>query len=142
MGAERATLDQAEALAPQLKRRVLIADDNKDAADGLSLILRNMGHEVRTARDGLEALSAVAEFQPDVVLLDIGMPLLSGYEVARRIREQPGGAQLTLIALTGSSQDEDRHRAAAAGFDHHLAKPTDMAALAELLAPRNSTRLA
>jgi CheY-like chemotaxis protein/anti-sigma regulatory factor (Ser/Thr protein kinase) len=115
-------------------RRILVADDNRDAADSLAEMLRLGGHEVHAAHDGLEAVEAAGWFRPEVAVLDIGMPRLNGYEAARRIREQPWGRAMTLVALTGWGQEEDRRRAAEAGFDHHLTKPVDPAALDTLLA--------
>jgi PAS domain S-box-containing protein len=97
--------------------KIVVADDNRDAADSLALMLRLKGHEVRNARDGEEAVEAAEAFRPDVVLLDIGMPRLNGYEVARRIREQLWGKDMVLVALTGWGQDEDRRRSEEAGFD-------------------------
>ena len=114
-------------------RRVLIVDDNHDSADMMALLLTFVGHEVRTAHDGLQAITAVAEFQPDVVLLDIGLPVLSGYEVAERIRRAPG-RQPVLVALTGWGQTDDRRRGADAGFDHQLIKPVDHDALMKIVA--------
>jgi CheY-like chemotaxis protein len=93
-----------------------------------------MGHEIRTAYDGLEAVEVVEAFRPDVVLLDIGLPHMNGYEAARAIRQQSWGQSIVLIALTGWGQEEDRRRARDAGFDHHLVKPVDHAALTRLLA--------
>ncbi len=113
--------------------RVLVADDNADSADSLSNILRLMGHETRVARDGQQAYDAAAEFRPDIALLDIGMPLLNGYDVARRVREQPWGGAIRLVAVTGWGQDADRLLSEAAGFDLHLVKPVDPAALEALV---------
>jgi CheY-like chemotaxis protein len=113
--------------------RILVADDERDAVSMLELILRDEGHEVHSVYDGQEVLEAVRSFQPDVVLLDIGMPKLTGYEVARRLRERYGEA-LLLIAVTGWKQGSDRILAQLAGFDHHLAKPYESQALLELLA--------
>jgi DNA-binding response OmpR family regulator len=107
-------------------------DDNRDAADSLCMILKARGHEVRVAYDGLEAVGAAVAFQPDVVLLDIGLPKLSGYEAAPRIRAALGDRVL-LIAVTGWGQEEDRRRARDAGFDHHLTKPVDPAAISHLI---------
>ena len=115
-------------------RRILLADDNRDALDSLATLLQCDGHEVHTAGDGAEALEVAAECHPDVVLLDIGMPKLDGYEVARRIRAEPWGKNTVLIALTGWGQDEDRRRSREVGFDSHLVKPLDPEALATLLA--------
>jgi CheY-like chemotaxis protein len=114
--------------------RILVADDNRDATESMALVLRLMGHEIHTAHDGLEAVQAAASFRPEVVLLDIGMPKMNGYEAARHIREQPWGEEMALIALTGWGQEEDKRRALEAGFDHHLTKPVDPEVLETLLA--------
>jgi PAS domain S-box-containing protein len=113
-------------------RRVLVVDDNRDAADSLSMLLEARGHEVRVAYDGLEAVGAAVAFQPDVVLLDIGLPKLYGYDAARRIRDARG-AEVLLVAITGWGQDEDRRRAKDAGFDYHLTKPVDPEAINRLI---------
>ncbi len=115
-------------------RRILLADDNRDALDSLATLLQCDGHEVHTAGDGAEAFALAAECRPDVVLLDIGMPKLDGYEVARRIRAEPWGKGPVLIALTGWGQDEDRRRSREVGFDSHLVKPLDPETLSALLA--------
>ena len=120
-------------------RRILIVDDNRDAADSLALILRLKGGDVRVEYEGHAALATAAEFGPAVVLLDIGLPGMSGYEVAHELRRQPGGENFLLVATTGWSQPSDRERSRAAGFDHHLVKPIEPAALLTLLgepAPR------
>jgi len=114
-------------------RKVLIADDNRDAADSLGLLLEGSGHHIRKAYDGRAALEAAEHFQPEVALLDIGMPGLDGYEVAQRIRSQPWGRKITLVALTGWGQTQDRERAMAAGFDYHVTKPVEPERLATLL---------
>lgn len=106
-------------------RRVLIADDNQDGAESLGMLLNLSGHEVFLAHSGKAALNVAKEQRPDVAVLDIGMPDLSGYEVAGRIRLEPWGEQITLIALTGRGQENDKRRAQAAGFDHHCTKPVD-----------------
>jgi PAS domain S-box-containing protein len=116
------------------QRRVLVVDDNEAAADMLGRVVQILGHEVRTAGDGREAIEVAAEFRPDVVLMDLGMPEMNGYEAAQHIREQPWGRGMLLIALTGWGQDEDRRRTQEAGFDHHLVKPADPAELQRLLA--------
>jgi PAS domain S-box-containing protein len=116
------------------KWRLLIVDDLKDSADSLALLLELLGHEVRTAYDGAAAIVAAESFLPDVVLLDLGMPKVNGYEVCRHIRNQPWGKGMFLIALTGWGQENDRRRTEAAGFDHHLVKPADSATLVKLLA--------
>jgi PAS domain S-box-containing protein len=119
-------------------RRILVADDNEDAAMSLALILSMLGHETRTARNGLEALDIVEQFQPDVVLLDIGMPKLNGYETARRLRAKPEGDELLLVALTGWGQESDRLRSTDAGFDSHLIKPVDVAKIQQLLTEKRA----
>jgi CheY-like chemotaxis protein/two-component sensor histidine kinase len=116
------------------QRRVLVVDDNVDTAESLAMLIRHDGHEVRTAHDGPAALEATAAFRPEVVLLDIGLPLMDGYEVARRLRAQALGHELFLAAVTGYDQAEDRARSEGAGFDHHLVKPVRMEALRRLLA--------
>lgn len=112
--------------------RVLVVDDNADAAESLGMLLEVRGNEVRIAYDGLQALEAAGEFDPDIVLLDIGMPKMSGYEVARRLRANRGDSVL-IVAITGWGQEEDRRRAREAGFDHHFTKPVDYEALLELI---------
>ena len=114
-------------------RRILVADDNLDAVDTLAMMLRMMGHEVSVAQDGVEALAAGEEFHPDVALLDIGMPKLNGYEAARRIRSTDWGRNIVLVALTGWGQEEDRRRSQESGFDHHMVKPVELAALEGVL---------
>jgi len=116
-----------------LAGRLLVVDDSRDAADTLVLLLQSSGAKVEVAYDGPTALKAIAEFQPFAVLLDLGMPGMDGYEVAHRIRELPGGPEITLIALTGWGQDEDRRRTREAGFDHHLVKPVNFRHLQTLL---------
>ena len=113
--------------------KVLVADDNEDAAESLVEMLRMTGNTVRLAGDGQEAVDMAAVFQPQVIVLDIGMPKLNGYEACRRIREEPWGKSATLVALTGWGQDEDKRRSKEAGFDLHLIKPLDLAVLERLL---------
>jgi signal transduction histidine kinase len=115
-------------------RRILIVDDYEDSAICLGLMLKIMGHETLTAHDGHEAVEAAATFRPDVMLLDIGLPKLNGYEVCRHIREQPWGERMVLIALSGWGQEEDKLRSKEAGFNFHMVKPVDPAALEKLLA--------
>ena len=115
-------------------RRVLVVDDNRDSATSLATLLQLGGHEVVTAHDGEEAVTAAAAFRPDMILLDIGMPRMNGYDAARRIREQPWGGGVALVAMTGLGQEEDRRRSSEAGFDEHLVKPVDLEALQYLLA--------
>jgi CheY-like chemotaxis protein len=112
-----------------------MVDDNEDAAKSLAKVLRRLhGQEVRVAHDGPEALALAEEFRPDVILLDIGLPVMSGYEVARSIRARPWGLDVVIIALTGWGQDEDRRRSREAGFNHHLVKPVDPCQLEQILA--------
>ena len=113
--------------------RILVADDNEDAAATLTAFLELSGFVVRQVHDGAAAVSAAAEFDPQIVLLDIGMPRLNGYEACRKIREQPGGASRTMVACTGWGQADDRRRSDEAGFDRHLVKPVEPAMLVELI---------
>ncbi|MBC8025218.1 MAG: response regulator [Steroidobacteraceae bacterium] len=115
-------------------RRVLVADDNEDAGESLAMLLRHDGHEVQVANNGTDAVALFDRMQPDVVILDIGMPGLSGYEVAGRIRERDAGKSAMLIAVTGWGQQTDKARAARAGFDHHFTKPVEPESLSALLA--------
>jgi CheY-like chemotaxis protein len=116
------------------RRRILIADDNRDAAESLAMLLELEGFAVTIAHDGAHALAAFEAGQPRIVLLDIGMPKIDGYEVARRIRRHPGGRAVVLIAVTGFGQSGDKARARAAGFDHHMTKPLELEQLSALLA--------
>jgi PAS domain S-box-containing protein len=124
---------------PTVGRRILIVDDNEDGADSLALLLRLAGHETHKARDGFEAIEAVPRLQPDVVLLDIGLPRLNGYEVCRRIRSEPWGKDVVLVAVTGWGGPDDRRRSSDAGFDAHMVKPVDHDVLMALLASLRST---
>ncbi len=119
---------------PAVKSRVLVVDDSEDGAESLAMLLQLSGHETQIAHDGVEAIEAAEKFRPDVVLLDIGLPRLNGYEVGSRLRKKPWAKDLALVALTGWGQDEDRHRSRDAGFDAHLVKPVDYGALLKLLA--------
>lgn len=114
-------------------RRIVVADDNEDSAESFAMLLSFSGHEVRVAHDGDAALDAVREFRPDVAFLDIGMPGKTGYEVAEAVRAEPWGQEITLIAVTGWGQPDDRLRARTAGFDRHLIKPIDPAEVDRLL---------
>lgn len=118
------------------QRRILVADDNSDAADCMALMLRTLGHMVQTAYDGQSALRSAVEFHPDLAVLDIGMPKMNGYEVAKELRRQQWGQSIELVALTGWGQESDRRRSLEAGFDHHLVKPVDFDALEKLLLSR------
>lgn len=114
--------------------RILIVDDHPDTADAVGMLLGAIGHETMLARTGHEALEAVERFAPDLVILDIGLPDLSGYEVARAIRARPLGALIHLVAATGWGTAEDRVRALAAGFDQHQLKPLDLGKLQAIIA--------
>ncbi|SIN87393.1 PAS domain S-box-containing protein [Singulisphaera sp. GP187] len=124
---------EREASEPAAKPRLLVVDDNQDSANTLARLLKLTGHEVRTAYDGNEALREADAFQPTLVLLDIGLPGMNGYEVAEELRRNQRLEGVTLIALTGWGQAEDRRRSREAGFDHHLVKPVDPDALQELM---------
>jgi two-component system, chemotaxis family, CheB/CheR fusion protein len=132
---EQAPKRVSDAANPPMARRVLIADDNKDGAESLGMFLQTLGHEVHIAHSGAQALETAKRLKPDIGVLDIGMPDLNGYEVARRIRLEAWGDKVTLIAVTGWGQVDDRRRAQAAGFDHHLTKPIDPEQLEHLFAP-------
>jgi CheY-like chemotaxis protein/two-component sensor histidine kinase len=120
--------------ALQSSHRILIVDDNRDSADSLAMLLGIMGNETRTAYDGQKGVEVAAEFQPNVILLDIGLPKLNGYEACRRIRKQPWGNSAVIIAVTGWGQEEDRRRSTEAGFNYHMVKPVDPQGLMKLLA--------
>jgi signal transduction histidine kinase len=113
--------------------RILVVDDNKDSAISLALLLKMTGHDTRTAHDGLEAVEAAKKFRPDVVLLDIGLPKMNGYDACRSIRAQPWSDGMVLIALTGWGQEEDQRRSKEAGFNFHIVKPVNPADLEKLL---------
>ena len=119
--------------AAAIRRRVLVVDDNRDSAFTIGMLLEVSGHEVRMAHDGLEAVDLAAAFVPDVVLLDLGLPHLNGYEAALRIRALPAGPGMVIAALTGWGQESDRQRTAECGFDVHLVKPVDPDALIALI---------
>ncbi|HJT78138.1 MAG TPA: PAS domain S-box protein, partial [Gemmataceae bacterium] len=125
---------QADQLPSPSGKRLLVVDDNQDAADSLAMLLRLQGHEVRVAYSGMAALEMTKAYSPDVLFLDIGMPGMDGYEVARRLRQTPGLENVVLAALTGWGQHEDRRRTAEAGFNHHLVKPPEPEAVETVLA--------
>jgi CheY-like chemotaxis protein len=116
---------------PQRHRRVLVVDDNRDAADSLSMLLQTQGHEVQTAYDGEEALQLATGFRADLVLLDIGLPMMNGFEVAKQLRSC--GSAARLVALSGYGQPEDVRRSREAGFDGHLVKPVDLESVTDIL---------
>ena len=121
-----------EAEQPPMKR-ILLADDNIDFVNSMGTLLEAMGHDVRVAHDGAEALAAAAEFKPDFAFLDIGMPMMNGYDLARRLRATPGTARTVLTAVSGWGQASDRLRATEAGFNHHLVKPVDVEQLEKII---------
>lgn len=118
---------------PAHRFKILVVDDNPDSALSMAMMLSMMGHDTRTAHDGESAVATAESFLPDVVLLDIGLPKLNGYEVAQRIREQAWGVSMYLIAVTGWGQDEDRQRSTEVGLNQHMVKPVEPAALEKLL---------
>jgi PAS domain S-box-containing protein len=127
--------------ARDARARILVVDDNVDAADSLGRLLALDGYDVRIANGGMEALREAESFRPEVILLDIGLPMMNGYDVARRLRKEPWGAEIRLVALTGWGQDEDRRRSKEAGFDEHVVKPIDPASLRVLLRRVRATRV-
>jgi len=133
-----APASQSEAGAPEAVsarwRRVLIVDDNADSTESLALLLARRGHDVRAANDGLRAIELAREFHPDLVLLDIGMPGLNGYETCQRMRKEPWGSGITMVAVTGWGQEQDRRMARSVGFDAHVVKPLDLGVLMSLVA--------
>jgi signal transduction histidine kinase len=122
-------------------RRILVVDDTRDSADSLAMLLKITGHETQTAHNGLEAIEKAESYRPNVILLDIGMPKMNGYDACRAIRGQPWGQDIKMIALTGWGQEEDRRKSKDAGFDGHLVKPVDISALLALLADAQPTRI-
>ncbi|MGZ8274701.1 MAG: hybrid sensor histidine kinase/response regulator, partial [Burkholderiaceae bacterium] len=114
-------------------RRILVVDDNVDGAETMAMLIEHVGHKVRTAKDGAEALATAIEFRPDVVLLDIGLPGMNGYEVARNLRGSTATSKALLIAMTGYGQPEDIERSRAAGFDHHVVKPVSLEKIVDLV---------
>jgi len=127
-------------VVPRANRRVLVVDDHRDSADSLAMLLKAMGHEVDRAYDGEQAVELASKVQPELILLDIGMPRMDGYETCRRIKAEPWGEHTVVVALTGWGQDEDRQKSAAAGFDHHLVKPVDIGVLGTLMSSLDSRR--
>ena len=115
------------------KRRILVVDDNADAADLLSMLLERMGNTTIVAHDASEALQLIEDFAPDVAVLDIGLPVMDGYELARRLREHPASKHTRLIALSGYGQASDKERSQLAGFDAHLVKPIAVQALRDVI---------
>jgi two-component system, OmpR family, response regulator len=129
------TTDGTES-TPAQARRVLLVDDSIDAAEAMSMLLETLGHEVRTMYDGPSALAMCDAFAPDVVILDIGLPGMNGFDVAKAMRARPGTEKALLIALTGYGDESDRRKAHDAGFDHHLVKPVSFTAIEAVIADR------
>ncbi|HEX9000903.1 MAG TPA: ATP-binding protein, partial [Blastocatellia bacterium] len=129
-----ADITQQTPSAPNGRRRILVADDNEDSASAMAMMLKLMGYEVRLASDGPEAIQRAEAFRPALILLDIGMPGMNGYDACRHIRQQPGGEEIVIAALTGWGQEEDKRRSRDAGFNYHLVKPVAPADLEKLLA--------
>ncbi len=119
---------------PESGRRILVVDDNRDSAESMAMMLELLGHEVRTAHDGIEGVEEAERFRPAIVLMDVGMPRLNGLDATRRIREQPWGRDIRIFVLTGWGQEGDRERSRAAGCDGHLVKPVELSDLQKLLA--------
>ena len=136
--APAAALPERRAPSHSTRRRILVADDNRDSADSLATMLSLMGHEAQAAYDGPDVIEKAAVYRPDVIVLDLGMPRMDGYEAARRIRKEPWSQGVLLVALTGWGQEEDRNRAKKAGFDHHLTKPASPEVLVHLLEAETS----
>jgi len=120
-------------VADAVKLRILIAEDNQDSADSLKMLLEALGFEAQISNDGESAVRTAAQWQPDAILMDIGLPGLNGYDATRRIRATRNGKKVMIIALTGWGQESDRQRSVEAGIDHHLVKPLDLARLQRLL---------
>jgi CheY-like chemotaxis protein/anti-sigma regulatory factor (Ser/Thr protein kinase) len=129
VSAESAPASMAAKAGSIIPRRILIVDDSQDGAESLAMLLELAGHQTHQAHDGVSALEAAGRLRPDVVLLDIGLPRMNGYEVCRRIRNEPWGQDVVLVALTGWGQEEDRQQSRDAGFDAHMVKPVDHDAL-------------
>ncbi len=130
----RVALPSANTASGNNKCHVLVVDDSVDTAESLALLLTGTGHRVCTAHDGPSALATIELERPDAVLMDIGLPGMDGYEVARRIRQRPDASGMLLVAMTGYGQERDRLLASEAGFDHHLVKPADLDELNRILA--------
>jgi CheY-like chemotaxis protein len=131
---ERQDTESHDKTEVETSRRILIVEDNKDSAESLAMLLRLAQHDVQTVHDGCLALQAATAFEPDVILLDIGLPGISGYEVVRQLRSEPALAKAVIVALTGYGTEDDRRQSEAEGFAHHLVKPVKFDTLRRLLA--------
>jgi CheY-like chemotaxis protein len=123
------------------KARILVVDDNVDTARGMARLLKLIGHDVAVAHDGPKAIEVAREYNPEFILLDIGLPGMSGYEVAAKLRREECCLDAVIVAVSGYGQDEDRRRSKASGFDHHLTKPLDHEALMSLLSAKNNCHI-
>jgi signal transduction histidine kinase/CheY-like chemotaxis protein len=132
--------EQVHTVSPAGHRRILIVDDNEDAATMVAMLLGKLGHDIRVAYDGLQALAVGKDFRPDIILMDIGMPVLDGHEACAQMRRTPWGQDAFIIALTGWGQTEDKQRSAEAGFDRHLVKPVHKEALEDILAAHSDRK--
>ncbi|MEZ6086923.1 MAG: response regulator [Pirellulaceae bacterium] len=132
-GSGNTSIAPEAASASELKR-ILVVDDNVAAAKLLAIVIRKIGHDVQVANDGRQAVQIGGEFKPDIVIMDIGMPIMDGYEAARAMRREPWGKEIELIALTGWGQDDDRQRTTQAGFNRHLVKPVEPDTIRSILA--------
>jgi CheY-like chemotaxis protein len=126
--------------ASRVKRRILVVDDNRDSARTMARLLKLIGDDVRTAHDGVEAVEVAEDFRPEVILMDVGMPRMDGFEAARQIRDRPWGRGVTILALTGWGQEGDRLQSQAAGCDGHLVKPVNLDDLESLLGALTGSR--
>jgi len=131
---------QPEPERPVASLRVLVVDDNVDSAETVGFVLRRLGHQTRTEYDGAAAIAAADAFRPDLILLDIGLPGMSGHEVAREIRQTPWGGTTTIIAVSGWGEESDRKQSREAGFDHHVTKPLDYEGVQRILTTLESSR--
>ena len=130
--------DLLKSMNPTMQR-ILIVDDNRDSAESLAMLLSMTGNETQTAHDGVSAVEVAGSFKPDVILLDIGLPRMNGYDVCRAIRDQEWGKGILMVAVTGWGQEDDRRRSQLAGFDTHLVKPVEYSELVTLLASHSSS---
>src|SRR5690606_461307 len=124
----------------RIKQRILVVDDNHDACESMAMLLEMLDNEIRVAHDGIEAIAVADDFRPEIILMDVGMPFLNGYEVTRRIREQSWGREVIIVAVTGWGQEGDIAQSSAAGCNAHLVKPVNLQELEKLLADLTENR--
>jgi DNA-binding response OmpR family regulator len=137
---ETSKVSDGATAVPRGSRRVLVVDDHRDSADSLAMLLKAMGHEVDRAYDGEQGIELASKVLPELILLDIGMPRMDGFETCRRIKAEAWGEHTVVVALTGWGQDEDRRKSRAAGFDHHLVKPVEIGDLVALMSTLDARR--